>query len=102
MVSRAVSIQGQYLFKGGIYSRVVSIQGQYLFKGSIYSRAVFIQGQYLFKGGIYSRVVSIQGWVSLFTGLDCWTDNLLLKIIFMLHLAIELHNTKLHTCRFFE
>ena len=42
-----ISIQGQYLFKGDIYSREVSIQGQYLFK------AASIQGRYLFKGGWY-------------------------------------------------
>ena len=47
MVSRAVSIQRQYLFKGGIYSRVVSTQGQYLFKGGIFSRTVFIPPLYL-------------------------------------------------------
>ena len=51
MVPRAVSIQGWY--QGQWY------QGQYLFKGGIYSRVVSIQGQYLFKGGIYSRTVYI-------------------------------------------
>ena len=52
--SRAISVQGQYLFKERIYSIICS-SNTYLLKGSIYSRVVSVQGQYLLSvpGGIY-------------------------------------------------